>query len=247
MAKRLSVHRSYFQPDDIAGLVAQAREDLSYHRLPHVSIKPPSTWAQVASGAYDAWLRQLADELNGLANPVFLTIHHEPENDAGPVGMTPQDFVAMFTKAVSIFSRRAPKVTVFPVLMGWTFDPRSGRNPNEWFVSSSPIFGLDLYNPWSPTNGKSWEEFTTKMDNIVPYAHGKPIAIGEHGCRTDPNTPGKAANWMRNAFAYAKSHNIVSMSYFNSGQNSPDGTWALDAERGPIFEARLSYAAVVRP
>jgi hypothetical protein len=44
---------------------------------------------------------------------------------------------------------------------------------------------------------------------------------------------------MREAYAFGVAHGFVGMSYFDSGLNSPDGTWELDAERLPVFRTSL--------
>ncbi len=247
LGRPVSVHRSFYQAYQMDLLVRQARRDIRHSRLPHVSTKPPDTWNSVAVGNHDEWLNLLAYRLRRLGSPVFFTIHHEPEDNAAGWGMQPSDWVEMTSRVVSIFSRRAPNVSVVPVLMSWTFDPRSGRNPDDWFVPSAPIFGVDIYNPWSRTNGLPWETFSSQLQATVAHAHGRPIAVGEYGCRTDPSNPGRAAEWMRDAFDSARANNVVAMSYFNTWENAPDGTWELDAEREPVFASKLAADAVARP
>lgn len=112
-------------------------------------------------------------------------------------------------------------------------------------MPAAKVYGVDVYNPFS-SNDPKWVSFADKLDLIRPYAHGRPIAIGEYGCRNDPDNPDRAAQWMRDAFRYARHHNVVSMSYFNSSRNSPDGTWALDGKRAEVFEARLASANTAR-
>jgi hypothetical protein len=58
--------------------------------------------------------------------------------------------------------------------------------------------------------------------------------------RTDPANRGRAAQWLRDAYACAAAHHFVGMSYFDPGQNSPDGAWTLDAERLLVFRANLN-------
>ena len=78
------------------------------------------------------------------------------------------------------------------------------------------------------------------MDEVIGLVRATPRSlIGEYGCRDDPENPGLAAEWLRDAAEYGRSHNFVSMSYFNSGVQSPDGTWALQGET----EAGLRRAA----
>jgi hypothetical protein len=247
LGRPVTTHRHYHNADEIADLVAKVQDDREVGRRSHASIKPPGTWAAVAGGTYDGWLRQLLQQIAAVGRPVFLTIHHEPENDAGGTGMRPRHWVAMQERAIRKAATLAPKVTITPVLMQWTFDPDSGRNPRNWMVPSAKVFGFDVYNSWSPTNGKRWSTFAEKVERLRPWADGRPLVVGEYGCREDPNDPERAAVWMRDAFEYAIGHNVVSMSYFNSRQNSPDGSWELYGRRAEVFRELLARPEVVRP
>jgi TAT (twin-arginine translocation) pathway signal sequence len=247
LGRALASHRHYHQPGEISDLGAEAAGDLRRGRMPHTSIKSPGRWQDVARGGYDGWLNRLLDRVGALPGPVFLTLHHEPENDISRFGMQPRHWVAMQERAIAKAARRAPNVTIVPVLMGYTFDPRSRRHPEHWMVPSAKVFGFDTYNSWSPTNGKKWSSFASKVERIRPWAKGRPLVVGEYGCRADPSDPGRAAQWMRDAFAYALNHNIVCMSYFNSRQNSPEGSWELDGRRAEVFRRLLARAEVARP
>jgi hypothetical protein len=247
LGRRLASHRHYHQANQIGDLGAEAAGDVRQGRMPHTSIKPPGDWRAVARGAHDSWLNRLVDRAGAVPGPVFLTIHHEPENDAGAAGMQPRHWVAMQERAIAKAARRAPNVTIVPVLMGWTFEPRSGRNPGHWVVPSARVFGFDTYNSWSPTNGKKWSSFGSKVDRVRPWADGKPLVVGEYGCRQDPRDPARAATWLREAFAYALNHNVVCMSYFNSRQNSPEGSWELHGRRAEVFRRLLARGEVARP
>lgn len=246
MGQVLALHRTYHKPRQIGGMIRTARVDLDTGRMPHLSMKPPGRWAGVAAGREDAWLRDISRGLARLDQPLFLTFHHEPENDAKRRG-TARDFVAMQKHIIAHFAQRAPKVTIVPVLQGWSFSPYNRKaHPERWYVPTAKVYGVDIYNPFS-TKRDQWVTFATKLDEVRKYTHGKPIAIGEYGCRNDPDNPGRAAAWMADAFAYAQRHDIVSMSYFNSARHSPDGTWALDGQRAEVFESNLASAVVARP
>ena len=82
---------------------------------------------------------------------------------------------------------------------------------------------------------------------VRPYANGRPMVVGEYGCREDPRDPERAVRWMRRAFDYAITNDIICMSYFNSRQNSPDGTWELDGRRAEVFRRLLGRSEVARP
>jgi len=240
LGRRLSMHRMYFQARNVNGLVERSREDIRRGRLPHVSTKVPNDdWREVGRGEHNEWLRDLARGLGRIGKPVFFTLHHEPENDRSDyAGRSPRDFVRMNNQAIEIFREHAPKVTVFPVLQGWMHRSRH-NDPRDWYVKRAKIYGVDLYNGWSSRNGQRWRSFSYLLGQVKPYTHGKPVAVGEYGCRTDHRRPGRAAEWMRDAYREAHQRNVVSLSYFNSYLHSPDGSWELDRERGRVFERKL--------
>jgi hypothetical protein len=251
LGNRLSVHRTYFTPDhnETGQLIKTCREDQSFGRLSHVSIKPTWSWRSIASGRHDDWLDNTLRQLGEEGVPVFLTIHNEPENDAGPPGMTPVDYVGMQTNAIKLAAEVAPLVTIVPVLQHWTFDPlRDGDDdPSDWIIPDASVIGLDIYNPWSPTNGKNWRSFGSKAGEVMSWFDHVRVAIGEYGCRVDPQNPGLAAEWLRDAAEFGREHQFVSMSYFNSHVNSPDGTWALQGETEETFAELLASDWVCRP
>lgn len=250
LGQPLALNRSYFSPErnEATALAAQCNDDLSNGRLPHVSSKAPGTWHEVATGAYDDWLTGILASLHTEGRPVFLTLHHEPENDAGGPGMLPWDFVAMQRHTIDLAADLAPDVTVVPVLQHWTFDPlHVDGNPRAWIVPGAAVLGVDIYNAWSPTNGKPWRSFGSRADEVVGWFGDTPIAIGEYGCREDPQNPGAVGIWLRDAAEYARTHNVVSLSYFNSGVNAPDGTLEIRGEAEATFAELLGSDWVVRP
>lgn len=249
LGTRLALNRSYFTPDhnETAQLFRRCRDDLAHGRLPHVSIKPWGTWGDIAAGRRDVWLTGLLRVLGDEPGPVFLTLHHEPENEAGPVGMGPSDFVAMQGRAIRLAAELAPQVTIVPVLQHWTFDPsRRDTEPAAWLVPDAAVMGLDIYNPWSPSNRKQWRSFGSKVDEVIGWFGTTPLAIGEYGCRANPDVPGLAVEWLRDAAEYARTHNIVSMSYFNSGVGAQDGSWRLSGATELAFAELLASDWVAR-
>jgi hypothetical protein len=237
LGDRLSCYRSYFAADQIAELHHRVAGDLAAGRMPIASIKPPGSWAATAKNA--AWIDELVGPLGDLKKQLFLCVHHEPENDAAAYG-TAADFVDLQNAVLGAAEKTAPKVIVVPILGTWSFDERSERVPSDWNVHGAGVYGLDLYNPWSPTNGKDWIPFADKLDSAREEADGRPMLIGEYGCRSDPSQPGRAAQWLTDAFAAALDDGVVAMAYFNSSRNSPDGTWELDSETLPVFEQLMS-------
>jgi hypothetical protein len=238
---RLSCHRTFFEGGQEQGLVDQARADVRIGRAPLVSIKPPGSWAATADDP--AWIDSLVEPLSDVRGPVFLILHHEPEDDAGRYG-EPADYVAMQRAALRRAALAGHNVHVVPVLSTWSFDPDASRHPGDWNVPEAEIYGLDLYNPWSPTNGKPWQPFDERLALATPLADGRPILVGEYGCRTDDSQPGRAAGWLQDAFTHALGVGVIAMSYFNSYRNTRDESWELDSETLPVFAQILGEAHV---
>ena len=247
MGQRLSLHRTFHRPDGTGSLVKAVAADLRMGRMPHVS--SPSalgSWEAMAAGHHDRWLKGIRRQLAAIDRPVFLTFHHEPENDRRAPNRTAADFVAMQTRIIELFERQAPKVTIVPVLMSWTFDRRNPHGqPERWNVPAAKVFGLDIYNPFSSENS-AWLTFEQRLRPARRLAGDRPILIGEYGCRNDPDDPTRAATWMREAFATARDGNVVGMSYYHSGLNSEEGPWHLNGRQATVFRNRLDAPAVAR-
>ncbi|QIG44390.1 hypothetical protein G5V58_17840 [Nocardioides anomalus] len=249
LGSTLALRRSFFaqgrnQPDK---LVTRAREDLAAGRLPHVSVKPNVTWAAIADGDHDGWLDSMLTPLGALGAPVLLSVHHEPENDTGPDGMRVTDWVAMQLRVLERAAEQCPQVTVVPILQHWTFDPlHDDIDPSKWLVPGVAAVGVDIYNSWSPKNGKEWRTFGSKADEVLSWTGGAPLVVGEYGCQDDPSNPGLAADWLVDAAEYAREHGIVAMSYFNSVHDASDGSYALRGETEVAFAELLASDWVAR-
>jgi hypothetical protein len=243
LGETLSCYRSFFKSWETEHLLARAQEDLAAGRVPLVSIKPPASWAETARD--QAWLDGLTGPLSALDGPVYLIINHEPENDAHQFG-TPADYVALQDAALASADAAGGNVTVVPILSTWSFDDRAGRNPKAWNVRDAPIYGVDLYNPWAPGMEHPWVPFEEKLGLAEQEAAGRPVLVGEYGCRSDPARPGRAATWLRKAFANALKENVVAMAYFDSDVGATDGSWELDAETLPVFAELLARQQVAR-
>lgn len=246
LGRTVSTHRGYFQAGDPAGVVGTAREDHARSRLPMLSIRPPGDWAAVARGAHDAWVAQILEGLALLGHPVLLIVHHEPENDAGGGGMSALDYNQMQQRLLRMAAQLTDNVTVVPVLQHWTFDPRrDDASPEQWTVEGAPVFGVDLYNPWSASNGLDWRSMAEKLDEVRVWSGTSPIAISEYGCRHYPPDPQRSYRWMIEAMDYARHHEVVAMAYFNSN-NSRHESWVLDRERLSAFKQNLHDSSNAR-
>jgi len=232
----LALRRSYYQwSQRTTGMVNVARTDLAAGRLPWISVKTP-TWSEMAAGAHDAEIDQMLNALGALPGPVWLTVFHEPEND--PDVGTPAQHVAMNRRVRDRMTALGiHNVALGPCLMSFTFKKGSGRNPADWWADGIyDFFGVDHY---------SRSEQTTLTDDawtdIRRFAaeRGVNVAVGEWGQRgTDAAAGQKVHDWFEAGIASGtdgQGARVVGLSAFDSGLNSPDGSWELEGAQLTAF------------
>jgi hypothetical protein len=112
--------------------------------LLHVSWKPDL--AALIAGSLDAQIRAVvawAQALQSRGIEPVLEVWHEPDAKARKGSGT----VAQYVAAKSAFGRRvrelAPTIRTACTLTGWTFNPASGINPDEWGTVVADVLGVD--------------------------------------------------------------------------------------------------------
>ena len=242
----LTLRRTFFTWAQRDGyLIDIARDDIARGRVPWVSIKTPS-WAAVAAGTYDRELDEFLRELDSLGGPVWLTVHHEPEGGGGvnapddPAG--PAGHRAMNRRVRQRMEATGTQnIALALILMEWTWDDRSGRNPDQWWEPGVyDIVGIDAYE----------EVEATIMDAVWfevrawAAARGVDVAVGEWGMR---GTNAAAGARVRELYDHARGSatdgrgaRVVGLAAFDSGLNAPTGSWVLAGEQ------YTSFLAIVR-
>jgi hypothetical protein len=148
--KSLAVRRTFW-PWNKPKMIDTAKADIAANRLPFVSIKAPTSWAEVASGKFDTDLDTMLRGLDAAGGPVWLAVNHEPENDStgttpvekcekdpakyGVCLGTPTDWRNMQIHVKDrMIALNTKNIAFMPILMTWTWDSRSGRIPTDWWV-----------------------------------------------------------------------------------------------------------------
>lgn len=234
---KIGIFRSYASSPNVAASVAVCKRDLDNGRVPFHSTKLPGTWADMAAGKFDdSFVIPLFAGLAALDGPVWLCYNHEPFDDIG-TGQQASDYKAMYKH---IYGLKPVNVAITPILQAFPFDPNAlppqTHNVLDWYDPTAlDIVGIDNYNhkSFNPANGLKWRSADQVISGICGKLDviGKPIAIAEYGVRTDPATPGAAAQWLQDAYDISAARgNIVAMCYFDSGLNVNDGgsSWSLD-------------------
>lgn len=280
LGNRAGLHRRFFGWD-LKGPVSQARTDLAVGRVPWVSIKPGDSWQAYGDGKYDAQLKQLFTDLSSLKGPVWFTFHHEPEggcnkscaaNGMDDIG-GPTQWLRMQERTSKVLHDLraqgvATNVSFAPILMGWTFQSASGRNPSQWYKPGIWDFaGIDAYSDAKKTNLTSpmIDENGLNAARKFYGERGLKIAIGEWGVRNQSNLDrdaGKVPTAQEQQLSAAriqgfyddilksstdgKGTQIIGASYFDSDYNSDSGGWKLDYLQLPKFKELIAKPTSIK-
>lgn len=181
----LSARRSFYAWNhiDSGRIVSTARDDQLRNRLPIVSFKTPK-WSEFAPGntTHNATLDKLLRELDALGKPAWLVAYHEPEND--PNDGTPaqwRDLQRRVRERMNVVKTK--NIAFMAVLMDWTWNPASGRNPSDWWVDG--IWDAMLLDPYNENTSRTILD-NTGLKNAMPWleAKGIPYGTAEWGIRT---------------------------------------------------------------
>ena len=196
-------------------------------------------WSTIASGAEDAAIAARADAVKAFGSPIYLTFHHEPEDDLGAWG-TPTDYAAAFRHVVTIFRNRGVTNVAFVwTMMNWTFEPGSGRDPNAYYPGDDyvDIIGSDGYELYPGKAGVAWESFQQVFQdtNSFALAHNKPWMAVETGAQEDPAQPGRKGQWFRDIVATAKGWPLLkAVIYFDTIKEYAPNSWQSDSSVSSI-------------
>src|SRR5690606_25956111 len=189
------------------------------------------------AGKHDAEIDEMLRALDSLPGTVWLTVWHEPENDLAS-GRTPSSHLEMNRRVRQrMDALGVDNVALVQILMAWSWDPRSGRNPDEWFAPGVyDLIGVDIYQEKEASMLDEAYWFTVRQ---WAGARGLDIAVGEWGMR---GTDTAAANRMREWYGHAvnsykdgRGARVVALAAFDSGLNSPTGSWELKGQQLSMF------------
>ncbi len=239
-------------------MLGRARE-AGRNRLLFVNWKPVGlTWRQVANGAADGYLRNLAAHINDVhPQPFFLSINAEMEDEVrtDPAsGKTAADFRAFYRHVVSMLRANGTDNVVTAVV--YVGAPHWGDKP--WFETLYPgddvvdWIGEDPYAFGKPPiwlsdyagmvdriqnpPGSTWPGFYTWARKEHP---GKPVMLAEWGVDESSEYPGFKANFFRTATnQLAKFPGIKALVYWNAPRAPVVGLTRIDSSAGSLAAFR---------
>ena len=203
----------------IPGRVATAAA--AHGAIPYVSWEvyrkkePPLTFADVADGSQDAWIRTQAESIKRSGIHMLFTFMHEPESSQGQ-GAKPQagpssQYVAAFEHVHRIFQQVGVTNVLWVADLGAAvFAGLDGGAP-AWMPPPSDysVVGVDGYVKWPCEPRRGYQTFAQMFGPAETFARsvGKPLMFGEVGvqefdaCGNAAGSPQGKAGWIRSAAA----------------------------------------------
>ncbi|MBI5089120.1 MAG: hypothetical protein HZB15_09765 [Actinobacteria bacterium] len=166
---------------------------LFYNWKPSTSL----TWREIADGGADDNIEVVARGLSRYPGRLFLTIHHEPENDQGSVGSgrTPADYVDMYRHVVTRLRDLGVTNAVF--VMNYMGFEKWGPVADDFYPGDDVVDWI-AYDPYAFAGQPTFAAMLNQASGDWPgfyewavgRAPGKPIMLGEWGfdLTTQPNS-----------------------------------------------------------
>jgi hypothetical protein len=235
------VHRQFKGWGNWSGVARAIQADHNAGRLPWISIKGPggstAGWQALANGNYDSDIKSLATTLKANdSQPVLITFHHEPSNDAGDA--QGRYWAAAYCHLHDVLKAAGALANVAdpPIVGDWLFNPRNPQDPADWLTNAvmqrMPFLGVDMYE------NSSGETFGDRIPAIINWMAqrgfpNKMVGIGETGATDAYRSQSgmTAVQWLNESLTWAAANTdkIAVVSYFNSTANSRSGVyWPLD-------------------
>lgn len=157
----------------------------------HFSWKPAigQTWRQIADGEFDDHIDVVAGSLSAYPHTMFLTIHHEPENDVVPregSGMTTRDYVDMYRHVVEQLRARGVDNVVYVMnyigFVRWADmidELYPGDDVVDW-IAWDP-YGLDGHRSIAEVINDPRGDWPGFYEWATERAPGMPLMLGEWG------------------------------------------------------------------
>ena len=245
MGRKIGIRRTYWSPSQVSSAAEVATNDARHNRLPWLSFKAPYSWEDMAEGRGDSWARHLATQLASVPGPVWVAVHHEPENDGGDM----LDWKAMQERLAPIMRAAAPNLGYTVILMGYHQfhgDPEYSL-ARTWPQTKIDVAGFDIYEEFGTVKygqmRTEWKEFGRRYFRpISAWARAQGVAWGLAETGYNHTASEVRPNWPRRTYRKLKRFGGVAFSYFNTDLNSTT-SWPLSTTTKLEAFARINRKA----
>jgi hypothetical protein len=218
----------------------------------------PTAWADIAAGRQDARIDQVAQEVKLFGKPLFITFHHEPEDEVGSYGSV-SDFAGAFRRIVQRFEQNGVSnvAWVWNVMGTSKYYPQytAGLYPGDDVID---WIAYDKYNRVD-CDGQpgAWVEFTDKVQPFYDWlrANGhadKPFMLGEYGSDEPLAGQPSKGSWFTRARdamngagtgGISRFPNLKALVYFDSDHTSSSGcAWHINSSEASLAGFRAMGA-----
>lgn len=219
---RMGLRRT-FSPGLPSTAPAKVRQDYGKRTSWH-SVK--ANWVEMANGNHDSTVTSFLNSIPS-DHELWLTFYHEPEN-IYPLGEEPArsaEWRAAQHHFYDLVKSVRPATLVGPILMGWTFDPASGRSPANWTVDADKcdFYGVDEYNPYyfpMVGNRDTWvSQPTQQMRDFVTLCRQLDVApaVGEVASSEYYGawSGSRKAEWINQLIDYTVAEKFIGVCWFD--------------------------------
>jgi hypothetical protein len=234
---------------DVAG---QRGEDWIHSEgmLPCFTWNTFSSPASILSGADNGKIDGLADRFKSKPYRVMIRLMHE--FDLGHVPYHPHGGAAQWVQSWRYQVDRIKARGATNIGFWWCPTEQGGGAGRTLINACYPgdewvdWVGSDLYNNvggWSSPLHEGWAEFDELVNyNALggpaslcsQYGPRKPFVVGETGCRFDPASTGRKAQWFRNIDAVCRPHapHLRGVAFFDHNTGSSEyNNWLVDTDQ----------------
>jgi hypothetical protein len=233
--------RFYLRPtDDVVGRITEELDEAADgERVAFLSWKVAQgtgAWGDIAAGNHDLVISAVAETIAGSGQSVFLTVHHEPENDPGEG--TAEDYVAMWRHVHDLVESTLDATggggDVVWVMNYQGHSTEPDRDLVASFYPGEAYVDWIAYNPYNWAgchDGATWRSFADVVEPLYEIlttdplfldARGapKPLMIGETGTN-EGGGPRRKAQWlteMADTLRDGEYPQLKAVVYFNHAQ-----------------------------
>jgi hypothetical protein len=162
-------------------------------------------WASITAGVEDAWITTQAVAIRDAGFPMYLTFHHEPEDDQA--NGSAADFVAAYDHVRGIFDANGvTNVTWVVTLMATTYGGGHGGY-DQWLPANFDLLGVDGYNrhpcianlakhPWNPFEVIFADAHDASVSSGIPLIVGENGCVEAYDCGDTTGDPAAKAQWI---------------------------------------------------
>ncbi len=191
--------------------------------------------SDMATGAKDVQLQALVDAIP-VGHQTWLVWRHEPEDDTD---ITPESFRAGFDRfSEVILAKNRPEITPTLVLMGWTFDPRSGRNYRDWLPErrKGVVAAIDQYNTYPQGVWLSPADLFDKPLGLLRDAGFTRVGIAETATKIEVPTDRRLA-WIEEVGQWVKAQTDLEFCCWFDSDVGALGDWWLNDQLAQAWGA----------